>query len=56
TGPDRRGPWVVGFLLGETGYFLQLRRGPTVTMCPTDKPRLLRQWRELVEHLQPAVR
>jgi hypothetical protein len=55
-GPDRRGPWVVGFLLGETGYFLQLRRGPTVTMCPTDKPRLLHQWRELVEHLQPAVR
>jgi hypothetical protein len=55
-GPDRRGPWVVGFLRGEAGYFVQLRRGATVTMCPTDKPRLSYQWRELVEHLQPAVR
>jgi EspG family len=55
-GPDRRGPWVIGFLRGEAGYFLQLRRGATVTVCPTDTSRLMHRWRELVEHLQPAVR
>jgi len=52
-GPDRRGPWVVGFVRGSGGYFLQLRRHATLTMCPTDIPRLMYQWRELAEHLLP---
>ncbi|HTF55198.1 MAG TPA: ESX secretion-associated protein EspG, partial [Pseudonocardia sp.] len=57
SGPRRRAPWVVGFHRTAGGHFMQLRRppagsagGPTVTVCPTDADRLMRQWRELLEH------
>jgi len=58
-GQRRRAPWVVGFHRTAGGYFMQLRRPPagqpgageTVTVCPTDADRLIRQWRELVEQL-----
>lgn len=52
-GRARRAPWVVGFHLGRTGAFLQLRRpgsgarGATVTMGPLDGARLLRHVHEL---------
>jgi len=49
-GPERRGPWVVGFVRGGGRYFLQLRRDDTVTVCPTDSNRLVSHWRELLEH------
>jgi hypothetical protein len=49
--PQRRGPWVIGFVRTASGYFLQLRRGNTVTMGPADPARLLRHWAELVAHL-----
>jgi len=58
----RRAPWVVGFHRAAAGHFMQLRRpagrpGGTeaVTVCPTDADRLIRQWRELVEHLLLAA-
>lgn len=47
-GPQRRGPWVVGFVRNPSGYVLQLRRDGTVTLAPADGTRLLRSWRELV--------
>jgi hypothetical protein len=58
----RRAPWVVGFHRAAAGHFMQLRRPAdrpcgtgTVTVCPTDADRLIRQWRELVEHLLLAA-
>lgn len=53
-GPERRGPWVVGFHRTDSGWFVQLRRGRTVTVGPADTARLMYQWRELVENLVPA--
>jgi hypothetical protein len=51
-GPERRGPWVVGFVRGAGGrYFVQLRRDDTVSMGPTDAARPLRHWRELLDQL-----
>lgn len=52
TGPGAvRGPWVIGFVRDATGrHAVVLRRGGTVTIAPTDATRLLRHWRELVEH------
>jgi hypothetical protein len=51
-GPDRRGPWIIGFHRHrDGGYFMQLRRSATLTVCPTNTPRLLRQWRTLINHL-----
>jgi hypothetical protein len=52
-GPEaRRGPWVVGFVQDAEGrYAVQLRRGGTVTVAPADAARLLRRWRELLDHL-----
>jgi len=50
-GRQQRGPWVIGFSRGKTGYFMQLRRDNTVTISPTDGNRLLRSWRDLVTHL-----
>ena len=62
-GRSRRAPWVVGFHRAAAGHFMQLRRPPadrpgageTVTVCPTEADRLIRQWRDLVEHLLQAV-
>lgn len=51
---EQRGRWVIGFHRTDSGWYLQLRRGSTVTMYPCDKARLRYQWRDLVEHLQYA--
>jgi hypothetical protein len=52
TGPVAvRGPWVVGFVRDAEGrYAVVLRRAGTVTVAPADATRLLRHWRELVDH------
>lgn len=53
-GAMRLGPWVIGFHLADSGYFLQLRRpGPydganTIIMCPLDAPRLAQKAGELL--------
>jgi hypothetical protein len=47
-GPPRRAPWVIGFHATPAGWFMQLRRDSTVTICPTDTTRLLRHWHDLV--------
>jgi hypothetical protein len=54
-GLERRGQWVIGFHSGPTGWFMQLRRGSTITVCPTDAGRLMYQWRELIKTL-PGTR
>lgn len=50
-GPEQRAPWVIGVHATPLGWFMQLRRDGTVTLCPTDTTRLLQQWRQLLEHL-----
>lgn len=46
-----RGAWVIGFVRNVEGrYAVVLRRAGTVTVAPTDATRLLRHWRELVDH------
>jgi hypothetical protein len=55
-GRERRGGWVIGFHCADTGYFMNLRRDGTVTMCPTDGRGLARHWRELVDSLRPVSR
>jgi hypothetical protein len=51
-GPDRRGPWTIGFHRARNGgYFMRLRRDHTLTVCPTNTARLRRQWTTLVNHL-----
>lgn len=53
-GAMRLGPWVIGFHLAESGYFLQLRkpgrydRVSTIIMCPLDAPRLAQKAGELL--------
>jgi len=55
-GPDRRGPWIIGFHRHRAGgYFMQFRRSGTLTMCPTDTRSLLRQWRTLINHLPRRI-
>jgi EspG family len=55
-GPDRRGPWIIGFHRQRAGgYFMQLRRSGTLTMCPTTTCHLLRQWRTLINHLPRPI-
>ena len=45
---EQRGGWVVGFHVGDHGWFSQLRRAGYVTIEPTDLPRLHRRWHELI--------
>ncbi|HZD13576.1 MAG TPA: ESX secretion-associated protein EspG [Pseudonocardiaceae bacterium] len=54
-GPARRGGWVVGFHVTDSGWFLQLRRGDTLTVCPTGTRRLMYHWHELIDSLNPAT-
>jgi hypothetical protein len=54
-GPPRRGGWVIGFHVTDSGWFMQLRRGDTLTVCPTDARRLMHHWHELVGALNPAT-
>lgn len=51
-GAERRGGWVISFHYAESGYFLKIRRGGFVTMCPADGPRLAQRWRELADSLR----
>lgn len=53
---ERRGGWVVGFHRTGAGHFMHLRRHGTLTVAPTDRPRLLRHWRELLDSLLDADR
>jgi EspG family len=50
-GAQLRGDWVIGFHRGESGYFMNLRRAGTVTICPTDQGRLAQHWAELRDSL-----
>lgn len=45
----RRAPGVIGVHLADAGWFAQIRRAGTVTICPTDPGRLLRRWRALID-------
>lgn len=55
SGPDGcRAPWVVGFHASDNGWFMQLRRDSTLTVCPTDANRLLAHWHELIAALTPV--
>jgi hypothetical protein len=54
-GPPRRGDWVIGFHITDSGWFMQLRRGDTLTVCPTDARRLMYHWHELAGSLNPAT-
>lgn len=53
-GPERRAPWVIGFHRTGSGHFMLLRKAGTVTVAPTDPPRLAHQWRELTDALHTA--
>jgi hypothetical protein len=49
---ERRGPWTIGFHRTRNGgHFMQLRRGGTLTISPTDTRRLYHQWQTLITHL-----
>jgi hypothetical protein len=54
---ERRGPWTIGFHRTRNGgHYMQLRRGDTLTVSPTDTRRLYHQWRTLINHLpRPAA-
>jgi ESX secretion-associated protein EspG len=54
-GPGRRAPWVIDFHATDAGWFMQLRRDGTVTICPSDASGLLRHWRTLVDHVRPVT-
>lgn len=54
-GPGRRAPWVIGFHATDAGWFMQLRRDGTVTICPSDASGLLHHWRTLVDHMRPVT-
>ncbi|HEX4248163.1 MAG TPA: ESX secretion-associated protein EspG [Pseudonocardia sp.] len=54
-GPGRRAPWVIGFHATDAGWFVQLRRDGTVTICPSDASGLLHHWRTLVDHVRPVT-
>jgi hypothetical protein len=54
-GPGRRAPWVIGFHATDAGWFMQLRRDGTVSMCPSDASGLLRHWLTLVDHVRPVT-
>jgi len=53
--PGRRAPWVIGFHATDAGWFMQLRRDGTVTICPSDASGLLRHWLTLVDHVRPVT-
>jgi hypothetical protein len=42
---------VIGFHVTDSGWFMQLRRGDTLSVCPTDARRLMHHWHELVSRL-----
>jgi hypothetical protein len=46
-GRRHRAGWVIGFHRTDVGWFSNVRRDHTVTVCPTDTPRLARHWHEL---------
>jgi hypothetical protein len=50
---DQRGRWVIGVHRGEHGWYSQLHRDSTITVCPTDAAHLMHQWRELIKTLPP---
>ena len=54
-GPGRRAPWVIGFHATDAGWFMQLRRDGTVTICPSDASGLLHHWRTLVDYMRPVT-
>jgi EspG family len=51
---EHRGNWTIGFHNTPNGWFGQVRRAGTVSMYPTDTPRLLRQWHELINNVRRA--
>lgn len=56
---ERRAPWVVGFHTTEHGLFSQVRRPEsggraTVSIAPSDVPRLRRLWSELADQCPPT--
>ena len=55
-GLDRRGNWVIGFRANQAGWFMQLLRDSTLTVCPTDAARLMQQWRTLIQSLPQKTR